>query len=358
MSYNPHSFYWSQFSFRATPESYSDRSREARSLRDEEPHDARTRRLIEQYDEVYKLAEADTVVPLIDRWYWLERMAGAEEKQNMLEPLIQQVQRSPKEHQGQLLFLLLVLEPLRRTVARRLLAGVNLGSRGSGETDRHRRDEARWLHEIERETLFDHTRHAMLEVIHGYSFKVAPGRFFAWFKETLSYRVVDLYKKEYLGPNSGLPPAQVAAIQHLLHGFEEFDAPDLRDSPGLPGWRALVGPVRPLFSLVDRYTDVPQVRKICQDALGRLGRRQRETLEDYYYEDLTLAQIAERRRVALSTVGNLKAQAESRLRGDDIFYVVLDAIGMVRIQSRRREIEERYPDGVLPDGTRIVFIGG
>ena len=356
MSYNPNRFYWLQFSNQTSTDGYLDKSLEARALRDSDPHDARTRRLIEQYDQIYQLEESNVVVPLIEQWSWLERMGDNEQKQSLLEPLIQQVQREPGQHRGELIFLLLVLEPIRRAVASKLIAGVGLSSRSSEGVERHRREEARWLREMEREELLDHTRFAALEMIHGYSFNVLPGRFFGWFRETLAWRIIDTCKKEYLGPNSDLPRAQVEALQNMLHGFESLGAPDLRDKAGLRAWRRKLGGVRPLFSLVDRYREAPQVRKVCKEALGRLGLRQRQTLEQYFYDGLSLAEIAERRRVTLSTVGNTKAQAEARLRSDDMFYCALDALGRVRIQARRRDIERRYPDGYLPDGRRIVFI--
>ena len=353
---NPYAFYWSQFSFRTSASGYADRSAEARASRSEEPHDARTRRMIEQYDEIYKNAHAEVVVPLIDEWSWLERMGDQQQKQAMLEPLIQRWQRAPRTHEGELVFLLLVLEPIRRSVAGKFLAGAPQASKHSGPSGRHRRQEERIIWNMEREDLFDHTRVAALEIVEGYKFTVQPGRFFSWFRETLAWKVIRIYRKEYLGPNSGLPPVQVEALQGLLHGFEAMGEPDLRDVAS--SWHSDIWHVRSLFSLVDSYREAPQVRKICQSALGRLGHRQRETLQAYFYDGLSLLEIAENRGVSPSTVGNTKAQAESRLRSDDIFYCALDAIGRVRIDARRREIEERYPGGLLPDGRRIQFIGG
>lgn len=356
MSDNRHAFYWMQFSFRTSSDGYVDRSAEARALRQEEPHDASTRKMIEQYDKVWQLAEADTVVPLIERWWWLERMGSPEEKQALIEPLIQRVQRSPEDHQGELIFILLALEPLRRSIAKKFLAGVALGSFATPAVDRHRRHEARWLQDMEREDLFNHTRWATLEVIHGYKFNLQPGRFFAWFRETLSWRVLDIYKQEYLG-NGGLPASQMEALQSFLHGFDAIGGPELGEPGGFYRWRQRLGGLRPLYAAVNGYHDSPQVRRVCQSALGRLACRQRETIEAYFYENLSLKEIAEQRGAAVSTIGNTKAKAEDKLRADDLFYFALDSLGRVRNDVRRREIEQRHPDGLLPDGRRIVWVG-
>jgi len=121
-------------------------------------------------------------------------------------------------------------------------------------------------------------------------------------------------------------------------------------------WRMQLGGLANTYRHVDAYGASPRVRRACRTAIGRLAPAQQETIEAYFYESLSLKEIAQRRGVAVSTVGNTKATAESRLFADDIFYA-LDGLGRTRDMTRRQEIERRYPDGRLPDGKRIVWIG-
>lgn len=107
MPYNPHASYWAQFSFRSE-DGYLERRR-PRAERVADAHDEPTRRMIEQWSELYHLAAADTIVPLIERWRWLERMGSAEQKQQLLESLIQSVQRDPERRQAEAVFVLLAL---------------------------------------------------------------------------------------------------------------------------------------------------------------------------------------------------------------------------------------------------------
>lgn len=356
MPYNPHASYWAQFSSRAE-DSYLERPRPRAVERLVEAHDAPTTRMIEQWSELYRLAGADTIVPLIERWQWLERMGSAEQKQQLLESLIQSVQREPERRQPEAIFVLLTLEPIRRSIASKLLAGVRLGNRAESPTDRHRREEARWIGDLEREELLDHTRMATLELVYRYGFDVAPGRFFGWFRETLAWRVTDVFREKYLVDDDRLSPTEREAVQAFLHGFDDLEGPSLRDGGAFTWWRMQLGGLANTYHHVNAYGDSPRVRRACRAAIGRLAPVQQETIDAYFFDNLSLKEIAQRRGVAVSTVGNTKAKAESRLRGDDIFYCALDGLGRTRDLARRREIERRYPNGRLPDGKRIVWIG-
>jgi RNA polymerase sigma factor (sigma-70 family) len=354
MPWNPNASYWAQFA--RGEDGYLSRPAPAPARRLFEAHDAPTRRMIKQWDELYRLEGADTIVPLIEKWEHLERMGSREQKQELLEGLIQQIQREPESHAADAVFVLLAVEPIRRKIARKLLAGVRLTGHGAA-TDRHRRNEARILRDMEREEIFDETRMAALELIFRYPFTVAPGRFFGWFRESLAWRVTDIYRQKHLHDDDGLTSAEREVLSDYLHGFDDLGSPELRSATGYPHWRFRLGGLANVYRLVESYHASPQVRTACRAAIGRLAPKQQETIEAYFYDGLTLEEIAQRRGVTLSTVGNTKAVAERKLAADDIFYCALDAIGRIRNETRRREIEQRYPEGQLPDGKRIVWIG-
>lgn len=354
MAWNRSASYWAQFA--RGEDRYLSRPAPAPIGRLFEAHDAPTRRMIEQWDELYRLAGAEVIVPLVERWDYLDRMGSLQQKQELLEGLIQRIQRDPQRHMSEAVFVLLVVEPIRRKIAGKLLAGVRLTGHGAA-TDPHRRNEARILRDMEREEIFDETRMAALEIIYRYPFTVAAGRFFGWFRETLAWRVTDIYRHKHLHDEDGLTAAEREVLKEYLHGFDELGAPELRSAGGYPLWRHRLGGLAGVYRVVESYHASPRVRKACRAAVGRLAPKQQATIEAYFYDGLTLEEIARQRGVALSTVGNTKAAAERRLAADDVFYCALDAIGRIRNDTRRREIEQRYPNGKLPDGKRIVWIG-
>src|SRR4051794_28823002 len=68
-----------------------------------EPHDDQTRVLIRTIDELYRLPESNTVVPLLEDWKWRDKMETAAEKQRYLEPMLERVSRAPEKHRGELI---------------------------------------------------------------------------------------------------------------------------------------------------------------------------------------------------------------------------------------------------------------
>lgn len=348
-------FYYSQFS-RTKDDGASPLAQTEGPERSESPADLALRRMIEQYEELYKLRHAATLVPLIETWRVLDAMGAAEEKQRLLEPLIQQVQRHPEEHEAELIFILLVLEPIRRSVCRKLLSGLPLGS--SAEPDRHRRQEARWLNDMERDHFYSATRSIVLQLVHSYSFQVRPGGIFAWFKGALSRQVMALYRREYLSENGALTPFERERLARFLQGIDALEPEEMRNAPGYRAWLHRLADLRPVFSAVDEYRERPEVQRACRDATGRLSTRRRDVILAYFYDGLSLEQIAKRDGVAVSTVGNTKNQAEEKLRADDLFYCALDALGLIRNEARRQEIAGKYPQGIRPDGKRIVWVAG
>jgi hypothetical protein len=56
-------------------------------------------------------------------------------------------------------------------------------------------------------------------------------------------------------------------------------------------------------------------------------------------------EFAERRRMTRSTVYNLAAQARRRMQDDDIFFVELHWLRIVRDEARIAYLQARYLDG-------------
>jgi hypothetical protein len=102
----------------------SDRESEGRA------RERQTEVLIAKWGALYEKDSAQTILPLLDRWHELDRIGSASDKQKWLEPLIQSYRRAPDTHRGELIFLLVIFEPIRASVTaelRRLSVGLNSG---------------------------------------------------------------------------------------------------------------------------------------------------------------------------------------------------------------------------------------
>jgi len=320
-----------------------------------EPHDAQTRALIRRLGELERLPHGAAIGEMLSDWNWMERMRGADEKQQFLEPVIETVRREPGAHEAQLIFLMLVFEPVRRGVSKalgRARSGLEPELRDMSWTNRQ---EARMIAHVERERLYDITREAALEAVFRYP-APSPPRLFLWLRETIAHRSLDHLTGELPHvETSGLLADEAAAIQNALAGFTAAEQPTMRERRGLRQWRLQIN-MRDVFDTVEAFYHHDPVRDACQTAVGRLPRAEREVISGYFYEELDVPTLANRRSVSTSTIYNQKARAQSTLREDNVFFSALCSLGRVRDEARTRRLTATYPDGRLPDGRRIVVI--
>jgi hypothetical protein len=103
-----------------------------------------------------------------------------------------------------------------------------------------------------------------------------------------------------------------------------------------------------------RRHNLPEIPELCADA-----RSLRTPLQRFYFERVSLEQIACDWRRSPSNARNTKRQAESKLRGDDVFFTSLAAVGMVRDAARLDAIRRRYPNGrpTVTVARRVVIDG-
>jgi DNA-directed RNA polymerase specialized sigma24 family protein len=323
-----------------------------------EEHDRQTKALIQQYEALSRFPHSETIIERLEHWRWLDAMSGADEKQSYLEPLIAAIHRDPVEHEDKLVFLLIVCEPVRRGVSKEFIK-VRGGLEGAHEhaspASWHRREETRRLHELERQTLFDVTRAALLDALYRYP-TPPPKRFFSWLRATIAHGALDHIRNE-LSEIQTTPrtAAEAQALQDALCGLEELGTPELREAPNRDQWRRRIE-LRSVFEIAESYYAQSAVHGICHAAVGRLPCRQREVVDFLFFEGGQPDELAARREIATSTVYNHKAQALANLHSDDIFFSGLCALGKVRDRARVKALSERYPEGRLPDGRRIVAI--
>jgi RNA polymerase sigma factor (sigma-70 family) len=320
-----------------------------------EPHDAQTRALIRRNDELSRLPHGERVSTLLEKWAWMDRMQGPEEKQRFLEDLIETCRRDPDANEGILVFLMVVFEPVRRSVSKVFIdARAGLMPKIT-DVSWSNRSEARFLEHIERQDLFDVTREAALEAVFRYP-SPPPDKFFPWLRETVAHHALNRLRGDLPEVQTTVHnAAEAAALQHALAGFDQAGAPRLSDRPGLRAWRQRIA-MRDVFDVVEEFFEHDPVREACRTAIGRLPKRQRDVIDGYFFQELEVGEMAERRRVSTSTVYNQKAQAQSRLHDDDVFFSALHSVNRVRDEARARSVAAAYPSGRMPDGRRIVLI--
>jgi DNA-directed RNA polymerase specialized sigma24 family protein len=321
-----------------------------------EHHDAQTRALIEQHARMEKLPHGSTVASRLEAWQWMDRMKSPEEKQAYLEPLIESVRRDPVAHEDLLVFLLIAFEPARRGVSKefcRLHAGLRPAVR---DVNWSNRAEARMIREIDKQQLYDVTRAAAIEAIFRYP-TPCPDRLFPWMRETIAHRALDELRGELPEIEAqSKNPAEARALQEALAGFDAVEPPPMREVAGMREWKRRVN-LRHLYEIVDDYFGETAVRSICNQAVGRLPRCQAEVINGVFFEQHEPETLATLRDVSPSTIYNQKATAQRKLREDDSFFFALFRLGAVRDRARAQSLAEKYPDGRLPDGRRIVHIG-
>jgi DNA-directed RNA polymerase specialized sigma24 family protein len=323
-----------------------------------EEHDPQTEALIRQYKALSRFPHSGTVVDRLEQWRWLDTMASPDEKQAYLEPLIGAIQKDPNAHEDKLVFLLIVCEPVRRGVSKEFMkvrGGLDATGCKDSSTSWHRREEAMRLAEVERQTLFDVTRAALLDVLYRYP-TPPPKKFFSWLRATIAHGALDHLRHELPDlETTKRTRAEAEAIQEALHDLQSLESPEMRAAPNLAYWRRQIH-MRDVFEIAESYYEHATVRHICSAAVGRLPLRQREVVEFLFFQGGEPDELATSRSIATSTVYNHKAQALRNLHADDIFFTSLCALGKVRDQARAEQLAKRYPDGRLRDGRRVVHI--
>jgi hypothetical protein len=80
----------------------------------------RAARLRERYDALFRLGHSAKLVPWLDTWAQLQRTVGPAKRHDFLDRFIRRVQRDPRAHQAELVFLLMVFDPVRGSAMKAL----------------------------------------------------------------------------------------------------------------------------------------------------------------------------------------------------------------------------------------------
>jgi DNA-directed RNA polymerase specialized sigma24 family protein len=93
-----------------------------------------------------------------------------------------------------------------------------------------------------------------------------------------------------------------------------------------------------VFELAHEYASYARTSTACEQAVERLPDRQRQVIQQRYFESMTQEQIALASGIAASSVRNTHRGAITNLRGDDVLFDVLEAVGKVRDATRRQQL--------------------
>jgi DNA-directed RNA polymerase specialized sigma24 family protein len=318
-----------------------------------EAHDPQTRALIAEQKRLEALQHGASIAKRLDEWRWIDTMYDGRQKQAHLEPLIHSVQRDPVAHEDVLLFLLIVFEPIRRGVSARFVHAHGGVSR-SQPVDWSDRTQARTIREIERQTLYDVTREAVIEAIFRYPAEGAR-MLFPWFRAVVARHALFQLRKDLTDDSTSLSGAEAEALQSALADLDSAEPPAMRERTALRWWRGRL-PLRDLYGTVEDFYRHGTVRRVCSEAIGRLPRVQAEVIDGLFFQQHTPEHLAGLRGCTRSTIYNNQAKATRNMEQDDCFYAALFRLGILRDQTRAEEIRRRYPDGRHPSGRRIVLI--
>lgn len=318
-----------------------------------EAHDAQTRALIDEHKRLEQLRHGPSVLSRLDTWKWMDAMQGKAEQQTYLEPLIAAVRHDPIANEDILVFLLIALEPIRRGVSKEFIHAHG-GVSHTDTRDLRDRTQARTIQEIERQTLYDVTREAIVEAIFLYP-TPPPDMLFPWFRTVVSRHALLQLRKDLSDDRTSLGAAEAEALQLALAGLDELEAPPMRERAGLRLWRRSFN-LRSVYETAEEFYSRNAVRGACKAAIGRLPRVQGEVIDALFFQNQTPDELALARNRSRSTIYNNEAKAKKNMERDDCFFTALYQLGILRDRTRAAEIAARYPSGRLPDGRRIVII--
>jgi RNA polymerase sigma factor (sigma-70 family) len=304
---------------------------------DPHAHDQSTFRLINQRKELDSLRGAATVVPALDDWKYWTKMNDWDSRNRLLEQLTDKMRRR-EASQAEIQLLVVLCHPAWQAVmlSLRRYGGLDLDPGAAGV---HQREEARRVNELDRAELDQVVQNALMDVLRDCP-RPFPRRFFPWVKNVLAHRALDHVHGEITEGRQHLPYDD--GIQYVLdelltgegRGAGFFAAPA---SPAHAIWLRTLDLPR-VFELAHEYATYARTRTACERAVERLPDRQRQVIQQRYFESMTQEQIASVSGIAASSVRNTHRGALTNLRRDDALFDVLEAVGKVRDAARRQQL--------------------
>ena len=177
------------------------------------------------------------------------------------------------------MFLLVALEPIRRGVSRRFIhahGGISRTEVG----DWRDRTQARAIHEIERQTLYDVTREAIVEAIFRYP-APPPDKLFPWFRTVASRHALIQLRKDLTEAKTSMSAAEAGRCSWRSRGSRTPRRRRCASVRALGKWRRSFE-LRAIYETVEAFYHQGAVRRACTAAIGRLPRVQAEVIDGLF----------------------------------------------------------------------------
>lgn len=301
-------------------------------------HDQATFRLINRRKQFDQLDGAEHVMPMLDNWDYWARMNDWDSRNRVLEDLTGKMRRR-EATEAEIYLLVTVCRPAWRAVTESLRrhSGRELDISADGV---YQREAARRANELDRAELDWVVQSACMELLCSCP-SPFPRRFFGWLRSELAGVALKHLRLELTVDGRRHLPCDYSIVTVL----DEVLAAEGRDaayfeapaSPGHSAWLRTLDLPR-IFELAREYATYLRRETAVARAVDRLPTRQRQVIQEHYYDAITQAQIARDLGTAASTVRNNHSKALVNLERDDELFLVLEAIGDVRDAARRDEL--------------------
>jgi RNA polymerase sigma factor (sigma-70 family) len=283
------------------------------------------------------LPGAATVLPALDDWKYWTKMNDWDSRNRLLEHLTDKMRRR-EISQVEIQLLVVLCRPAWRAVvlSLRRYGGLDLDPGAAGV---HQREEARRVNELDRSELDQVIQNALMDVLRDCP-RPFPRRFFPWLKNVLAHRALDHVHGEITESRQHLRYDE--GIQYVLDSLLIGDGREAAffaspASPAHASWLSTLD-LPKVFELAHEHASYARTRTACEQAVERLPDRQRQVIQQRYFESMTQEQIALASGIAASSVRNTHRGAITNLRGDDVLFDVLEAVGKVRDAARRQQL--------------------
>jgi RNA polymerase sigma factor (sigma-70 family) len=304
---------------------------------DPHAHDQATFRLINQRKELDSLTGAATVVPALDDWKYWTKMNDWDSRNRLLEELTDKMRRC-EASQAEIQLLVVLCRPAWQAVviSLRRYGGLDLDP---GAVGGHQREEVRRVNELDRSELDQVIQNALMDVLRDCP-RPFPRRFFPWLKNVLAHRALDHVRgeitesRQHLSYDWGIKSVLDELLTGDGRGAGFFASPA---SPAHAAWLSTLDLPR-VFELAHEYATYARTRTACERAVERLPDRQRQVIQQRYFESMTQEQIAAASGIAASSVRNTHRGAITNLGRDNALFDVLEAVGKVRDAARKQQL--------------------
>jgi RNA polymerase sigma factor (sigma-70 family) len=305
---------------------------------DPHAHDQTTFRLINRRKEFDQLDGAEHVMPTLDNWDYWTKINDWDSRDRVLKDLIGKLRRRDIS-QAEIYLLITLCRPAWKSVAESLHrhAGADLDALADGV---YQRETARRANELDRAELDSVVQDACVELLCACP-NPFPRRFFGWLKNELARRALDHLRRDLTTDARKLPDDYEGVVtvldEVLTTDGRAAGCYEVPSSPLHSTWIRTLDLPR-IFDLADTYATYLRRESAVARAVDRLPARQRQVVREHYYEAFTQARIALDLGIAASTVRNNHQKALVNLERDDEMFLVLEAIGDVRDDTRRDEL--------------------